>query len=109
MNNPSRWTKLWKAVVRWWKNKPPIPVTDELLDNARTFLRDYDDIYTRRNKLINPSYSAQAAEAIFQEGHKRAPTLESEVRTLALILERVVGHLELERERERSVFGISNM
>jgi hypothetical protein len=115
MKNPSRWTRLWNAIVRWWKNEPPPvvpPVPPAWLEGARGFLREYDELYSERTLIntpvssrgfrIDPSlYSAQAAEAVWREGHKRSPALESEVRVLALTVERILGHLELNAERNR--------
>jgi hypothetical protein len=74
---------------------------------ARDFLKEYDDLYNQRCQ-INTSlrgggnyFAAQAAEAVYREGHKRSPSLESEVRTLALTMERILGHLELDAENNR--------
>jgi hypothetical protein len=120
MKNSSRWTKLWKAIVKWWKNEPlpePMPLPpQEVLDNARSFLREYDELYSKRTKIDVPSspkgfhmssanYSAQAAEAVLREGHKRSTGIESEIRVLALTVERLLGHLELDAERNRSNYN----
>ena len=109
MKHPSRWQVLWGALKKWWKNEPPpvnAPPPPDWLCGARDFLREYDELYSQRC-MINTNirggydYSAQAAEAIRREGHKRSPSLESEVRTLALTVERILGHLELDAENNR--------
>lgn len=98
----SRWDVLWKAIVRWWKNEgvPQFP-HQEFLRDARKSLVDYDELYCKRTK-VNPLYSNQVAEIALQEGRKRAPVLESEVRVLAITVKRLLGYLEAESTKEKS-------
>lgn len=87
----SRWTVLWRAIVRWWKNESSFV----FIEDARQFLREYDDLYGKRVQIGNSLFRSQAAEIVLREGHKRKPSIESEVRVLALTLERIVGYLKL--------------
>lgn len=102
MKRPSRWARLWKAVVQWWKNEPLQGIEKGLLLDARKFLREYDDLYGQRTKIDNHQIRSQAADVVSREGYKRPPTLQSELRTLALVLERILGHLELMNERQNA-------
>lgn len=102
-NHMSRWQRLWKAIITWWKNEPP-PKVGTYLREARKMLSEYDDLYTQR---IHPKgapahFSSQAAEAVMLEGHKRSPGINSEIRTLAIALERILGHLEMEMEPDET-------
>jgi len=92
----NRWKRLWRAVVRWWKNEPP-----DYVQSARKLLCDYEDSYARRISVI-PDHARQAARIVELEGRKRAPTLESEVRILALALERVIAHMEGHHSEEET-------
>jgi len=102
----NRWKRLWRAVVQWWKNEYDAP-DRAYLDGARKCLVEYDDLYGERVKIPNPLYRSQAAAIVEAEGHKRAPTLESEVRVLAITVERLTAYLEvlhqLLEEREGNV------
>jgi hypothetical protein len=100
----SRWARLWKAIKDWWRNEPPPLVnSSDYLSIASKALSQYDDIYCRRLK-IPPGLSGQTAEIVMREGHQRPATIESEVRVLAITVERLLRHLqtdEVERQNAR--------
>ena len=89
----NRWTRLWLAIARWWRNEEP---DFSLLKDAKEYLEEYDDLYGRRTQILTPLYRDQAAGIIKREGHKRAPGLDNEIRVLAIAVERVVKYLELQ-------------
>jgi len=93
----TRWQRFKKA-FRWlWYGEP---LTDtSLLQEASKYLEQYDNLYGERTKISNPQFRDQAAAIVAAEGHKRAPSIESEVRVLAITLERLTKHLRLEAER----------
>ena len=97
----SLWGRLWRAITHLGKNRKADVYTRQYLLDARKFLTDYDDLYCQRTK-VNPMYSAQAAEIVNREGRRRAPGVESEVRALALVVERLLGYLEAEHAKEKS-------
>jgi hypothetical protein len=106
MSPTSRWHKLFSAIIRWWRNE----AFDEVyLFDARVLLTEYDVLYGQRtqpelntqwgqrNKDQLAQYRAQAASITQQGPHKRAPGIESEVRVLAITVERLIAHLESQR------------
>lgn len=96
----SRWERLWKAVKEWWRNDtPPFPNFGVLI-HARELIYDYNKLYCQRTKISIPGHSWQAASIVEREGHQRSPSLESEIRVLALTLEKVISYLEERREDE---------
>lgn len=99
VKHPNRWSILWAAIVTWWRNEPPVPPPPDLsiLKQARKFLIEYDELYCERTKTPS-AYANQAASIIAQEGLKRSPTITSEVRVLAIALERMITHLEKSSE-----------
>lgn len=99
---PSRWFRLWQAIKSWWRNDPsPAPPDPAFLNNARHLLVEYDNLYCARTG-VSSSMAGQAAMIVLEGGYKRSPAIESEVRVLAIAVERLVGHLEMERDqRER--------
>jgi len=99
----NRWKRLWRAVAHWWKNEYDVP-DRTYLEGARKFLIEYDDLYGQRTKVTNPLYRNQAANIVAAEGHKRAPTLESEVRVLAITVEQLTAYLEILHQVGRSPF-----
>jgi hypothetical protein len=97
----SKWSRLWNAVKHWWRNEPP-PVLDLTpLIHVRKLLKDYDDLYLQRCKIERPDFSSQAAAIIEAEGHKRAPGIPSEVRTLAIAIERLLTQMELDLQQRQ--------
>lgn len=105
----SRWQRLWGAVAKWWRNEPefePEKISSEFLHGARRYLVEYDDLYGQRTQTC-PGHRMQAVNIIAAEGHKRSPGIPSEVRTLAIVVERLLGHLEEEkRVREYNKLGV---
>lgn len=97
----NRWGRVWHALATWWRSEAPPPFPrSEFLPTASKALEQYDDIYCRRLK-IPPGLSSQAAAIVLQEGHQRPATIESEVRMLAITVERILRHLQVEdQERE---------
>lgn len=100
-----RWRVLWNAVVRWWKNEvhPALPEPDpNLVKWVRYHLHEYNELYSKRVGVPS-GYAAQAAAIIEQERRQRAPTLESEVRVLAITLVRLLELLEAELDRQQKM------
>ena len=97
----SRWSRLWKAVKVWWRNQPPPYPDRSHLVLAKKLLNEYWNLYCQRtnpsvgNKTILPEYGWQAADIVEREGHKRSSSLEAEVRTLALTMDKLISYLEL--------------
>jgi hypothetical protein len=97
----SRWSRLWNAVKRWWLNEEP-PVLDLTpITHVRKLLMDYDDLYRQRAGIDVPGFASQAADIVEREGHKRAPGLESEVRVLAIAVERLLAQMELDLQQRQ--------
>ena len=95
MGTKSLWLRRWQAIVRWWRCEPPSPPANPvLLHDARKMLEEYDYLYGQRTGIHNSQFRSQAAETVLIEGHHRAPGVESEIRVLAILLERVIRHLE---------------
>ena len=90
------WRLRWRAIVRWWRQEPPVldRLSENLLKEAWKYLEEYLDIHERRCQT--KGFSNRAAEVIAQEGHKRSPSLESEVRVLAIAIERIADYLKLD-------------
>jgi len=99
----SRWSRLFQAIKCWWRNEPPLVLDLTPLTQVRKLLNDYSDLYGQRVQL-DPSLTNQAAEIVEREGHKRRPGIESEVRVLAIAIERLLAQMEqdfLTRQREK--------
>jgi hypothetical protein len=71
------------------------------LNHVRKLLQDYDDLYRQRCKIDRPDFSSQAAQIIEREGHKRAPGIESEIRVLAIAIERLLEQMELDLQQRQ--------
>jgi len=105
MPHPSRWAVLWRAVAKWWRNEPPPPPSLPemgLVVEARKTLAGYTDMYAARIHTM-PAYGQMAADHVDAKGIKRQPSLEGEVRLLAITLARVIGHLEEDIRRQHEV------
>jgi hypothetical protein len=61
---------------------------------------EYGELYTRRVGVPFPQYTAQAASIVQGMNVQRAPTLESEVRVLAIAMAQLLGHLKDEAARQ---------
>lgn len=84
--NP-RWGRLARAVKRWWRNEPSLDRS--FLNEAVKLLTDYHESYASRAGVMS-DHARQAAEIVEREGRKRAPSMESEVRILALAVEKLL-------------------
>jgi len=96
----SRLGRLFRAIKHWWFYVPDEaykPTDRSLIDWVYKLLAEYDENYARRVGTLSP-YAQQAAAIVEEEGRKRAPVLESEVRILALTVDKLAKHVDaLER------------
>jgi hypothetical protein len=103
MKTTSRWEKLWGALRKWWRNEPTKLQDASSIILARTRINEYHTMYGTRTlgAVPNPlaasilaGYTKQAAAIVEAEGRTRAPTLEGEVRVLAMAVTSLLEHLE---------------
>lgn len=101
--HPNRWTVLWRAVVKWWKNEPPKPMPlpqSNITKAAQGEMVEYHRLYAERIKLPFAQYGAASLSHVSGQKIKRAPGVDSEIRTLAAVLEHILLHLEYETQRQ---------
>jgi hypothetical protein len=101
--NP-RWGRLTRAVKAWWRNEEPTPPDCSQFEHALKLIAEYHDTYAKRVGTMT-QYARQAAMIVETEGIKRAPTLEAEVRLLALSMEQLILHLGYLEDRRRMLEG----
>jgi len=102
----SRWQVLWGAIAKWWRNEPPpypsLPDKEEVV-GANRMLVEYRSMYAKRTKSPFQDYNEMAAQAVQSMEIERGPSLEGEVRVLAIAVTYLTEHLNTDIRRQHEV------
>jgi len=96
------WRRFKRVLVRWLSSDPPEELF-QLLREAKRNLEQYDNLYGERLHIEHPGYRSQAAaivqDMVDRRKISRPANLDSEVRMLALTVERLIRYIDFDLKR----------